>query len=201
MKRSRWTLLSFLTFVVFVTFAFSSTNEGFESLDSREEEQAGEDAYNKMMDVLTHKRCLNCHPSGSVPKQGEDSHLHNFAVVRGEEGLGLFGYDCSTCHQKENNRYSGVPGAPHWAMAPASMAWEGLSRAEIAESILDRSKNGNRSLEDIVRHMTEDALVLWAWEPGSDAEGNPREVPPVSKEDFIEAVKEWAAGGAAIPQE
>jgi len=157
--------------------------------------------FDKMMSALTHKRCVNCHPSGNAPRQGEDAHYHNFGIQRGEGGLGLEGYKCNTCHQDENNDYSGVPGAPHWALAPASMQWEGLTRVEIAHSMLDRSKNGNRSLEEIVDHLTHHELVMWAWEPGVDAEGNPRETPPISKEDYIKAVKDWAAAGAIIPFE
>lgn len=94
-----------------------------------------------------------------------------------------------------------MPGAPHWALAPPSMAWEGLNRYEIARSMMDRSKNGNRSADDIMHHLTEHELVLWAWEPGVDSEGNPRETPPVGKEEYIEAVKTWIDAGAIIPDE
>lgn len=81
------------------------------------------------------------------------------------------------------------------------MAWEGLSRNEIARSMLDPEKNGGRSPAEIEQHLTQDALVLWAFEPGVDHEGNPREAPPVSKDDFIEAVKAWFAAGMPIPED
>ena len=81
------------------------------------------------------------------------------------------------------------------------MGWQGMSRVEVAEALLDRSRNGGRSHEELIHHMTEDPLVLWAWEPGIDAAGNPREAPPVSKEDFAAAVKQWFADGAIIPAE
>lgn len=156
--------------------------------------------FNTMMDVVTHQRCMNCHPNGDRPRQGEDSHIHYFNVQRGEDGHGIGSLKCVTCHRDENNASAGIPGAPHWHLAPISMAWEGLTRAEIATSILDKDKNGNRSLDDIVKHMTEDDLVLWAFDPGVNNEGIPREKPPVSKEDFIAAVKNWAKAGAIIPQ-
>ena len=38
--------------------------------------------------VLMHPRCMNCHPSGDVPLQGDDSHLHVQNVKRGEDGKG-----------------------------------------------------------------------------------------------------------------
>lgn len=158
-----------------------------------------EESFDKMMDVLTHQRCVNCHPNDNIPKQGDDRHPHYFGVARGEEGRGFDATNCNTCHQSENNRNSGVPGAPHWALAPVSMGWEGLTRTEIAARLLDKSTNGNRTHEELVKHMTEDELVLWAWEPGVDSEGVHRKPPPVSKLEFKEAVENWFANGAVIP--
>jgi hypothetical protein len=81
------------------------------------------------------------------------------------------------------------------------MRWEGLSRIEIAKSMMNRQNNGNRSADDIMHHLTEHELVLWAWEPGIDAAGNPRELPPVPKDEYIAAVKRWIELGANIPEE
>lgn len=157
-------------------------------------------SYHTMMQVLTHERCLNCHPSDNVPKQGDDSNPHYFGMSRGADDKGFEATKCATCHQKENNAYSGVPGAPHWALAPNKMAWEGLSAAEIAKAMLDKSKNGNRSHEDLIHHLTEDELVLWAFHPGVNNEGKPRTKPPISEEAYKAAVKEWFANGAIIPE-
>ena len=157
--------------------------------------------FDKMMQVLTHKRCVNCHPSDGVPKQGEDSHPHYFGIQRGKGNHGFEATNCNTCHQKENNVFSGVPGAPEWSLAPDSMRWEGLSRTEIAKSILDPKRNGNRDHDAIMHHLTEHELVLWAWEPGVDAAGKPREKPPVPKDEYIAAVKQWFNDGAVIPEE
>ena len=159
------------------------------------------EAFETMMQVVTHKRCMNCHPDGNQPKQGENSHLHYFGVQRGNDGHGIAALKCGTCHQSENNQNSGVPGAPHWHLAPRSMAWEGLSKVEIGRRIIDRKYNGDKSIEEIEKHMTEDELVLWAFEPGLNNEGLPREKPPVSKQDYIDAVKIWIANGAKIPKE
>ncbi|MEM6725722.1 MAG: hypothetical protein AAF598_16900 [Bacteroidota bacterium] len=158
-------------------------------------------AFDTMMEVITHKRCMNCHPSDDYPRQGEDSHLHLFEVQRGEDGHGLASVECQTCHQKENNNYSGVPGAPHWHLAPKSMGWAGLSKNEVARAMMNPAKNGNRTPSEIEKHLTEDPLVLWVFEPGVNHEGNPREKPPVSKADYIAAVKSWIADGATIPNE
>ena len=154
-----------------------------------------------MMDVLTHQRCVNCHPNDNIPKQGDKGNPHNFGMAGGKNDFGFQATKCATCHQSENNKYSGTPGAPHWGLAPASMAWEGLSRAEIAKSMLNIETNGGKNHDELVKHMTEDELVLWAWKPGVDVSGKAREIPPVSESDFKAAVKEWFANGAVIPSE
>ncbi|WP_194551433.1 hypothetical protein [Zobellia nedashkovskayae] len=168
-------------------------------VNAQENEKKSDVAFHKMMDVLTHPRCLNCHPSDNVPKQGEDSHPHYFDIARGDDNVGFEATKCATCHQSENNPYSGAPGAPHWSLAPHSMRWQGLDRFEIAQSMMDGERNGGRSPEEILKHLTEDDLVLWAWEPGANIKGEPRELPPVSKEEFISAVEAWFESGHTIP--
>ena len=160
---------------------------------------SSDEAFHKIMDVLTHQRCMNCHPTDNIPKQGDSRHPHYFGMERGDDDKGFAATTCATCHQTENNDYAGVPGAPHWSLAPASMGWEGLSRVEIAERVLNRETNGDRSYKELVEHMTQDELVLWAWNPGVDANGKLREKPPVSKEDFKKAVEFWFNNGAIIP--
>lgn len=153
-----------------------------------------------MMDVLTHPRCVNCHPAGDKPHVTDASVAHRYGVQRGADNHGLPALGCSTCHQEENNDNSGVPGAPDWGLAPRSMAWEGLSRTQIARSMLDPARNGGRSLQEIVDHLTQDELVLWAWEPGVRQDGTSREPPPVPVDEYIRAVEAWARAGAPIPE-
>ncbi len=157
--------------------------------------------YTKMMDVLTSPRCINCHPNDHIPKQADDGHPHYFGMARGENNLGFQATKCITCHQTENNDYSGVPGAPEWSLAPERMFWEGLSRKEIAESMMDPERNGGRTPEETMHHLTEHALVLWAWTPGLKADGTPRNPPPVPLEEYKKAVKEWIEHGAVIPED
>ena len=171
--------------------AFSNYPESLPEASSSD--LSNEEAFNKMMTVLTHKRCVNCHPSGNAPKQGEESRIHDFGVERGS-------IDCQSCHQVENNDYSGVPGAPGWSLAPASMKWEGLSRREIAESILDKERNGGRSHEDLIHHLTEHELVLWGWNPGVNPNGEQREPVPVPFKEYKKAVYTWFEKGAMIPE-
>lgn len=172
-----------------------------QTVDKKPSPQEAEEAFDLMMKVLTHKRCVNCHPAGDAPLQGEDSHIHNFYVQRGSENHGMPGLQCKSCHLEKNNDLSGVPGAPNWSLAPIEMAWEGKTRVEIAKSITNSENNGGRSIDELVKHLTEHELVLWAWDPGVNNEGIPREKPPVGKEEYIAAVKTWAANGAKIPEE
>ena len=205
LKSIRFPLILFL--IMGITFGFTALSAEKESagemttLATHGLANAEETNFDIMMKVLTHKRCVNCHPSDNHPRQGEDMHKHYFEVQRGEKNYGIAAVQCETCHQHENNDFSGVPGAPEWSLAPISMRWLGLSRIEIAKSMLNKENNGNRSLDDIVKHLTEHELVLWAWKPGIDAAGNPREKPPVPVEEYIAAVKAWAAEGAPIPEE
>jgi len=48
--------------------------------------------------VITGPRCMNCHPAGDRPTQGNDMHEHQPPVFRGDNGVGVAGNTCSTCH-------------------------------------------------------------------------------------------------------
>ena len=109
--------------------------------------------------VLTHPRCMNCHPAGDRPRQGDLRRLHQPPVARGEDGLGLPAMRCPICHQAANFEPAGVPGNPGWQLAPHEMAWEGKTLGEICAQIKDPARNGGRSPEDIVHHVGEDHLV------------------------------------------
>lgn len=194
-------LFLFATLLIAADIDNNTSEVPSKSLENFASNSDSEENFTKMMRVLTHKRCMNCHPSDNIPKQGEDSHPHYFGMARGDGNLGFEATNCNTCHQHENNDFSGVPGAPEWSLAPHSMRWEGLSRTEIATSMLDKKRNGGRTHHQVMEHLTEHALVLWAWEPGIDAAGNPREKPPVPVDEYIEAVKEWFEAGAVIPAE
>jgi hypothetical protein len=149
-------------------------------------------AFRKVAEVLRHPRCLNCHPAGDFPRQGDLRTPHQMGVIRGADDHGVVGMRCATCHSDQN--VDEVPGAPHWALAPLAMAWEGLSDAELADSLKDPARNGKRSLEQLYDHMANDALVGWAWEPGGS-----RLPPPISRAEFARLVREWIDTGAVSP--
>jgi hypothetical protein len=134
---------------------------------------------------------------GRLPRQGDDGHPHAMDVRRGPEGHGVTGEKCSTCHQDHNLAGTHLPpGAPNWGLPPAStpMIWQGLSDAQICKSIKDPKQNKNRNLDQLVEHLTEDKLVMWAWTPG---EG--RTPVPMPHDEFAAKVKQWQAAGAPCP--
>jgi len=155
--------------------------------------------YMQMHAVLSHPRCVNCHPRDDSPKQGLEQRIHSPPITRGPRDSGPLGLPCSACHTEANYDPAGVPGAPNWHLAPRSMAWEGKTAAELCRAMTDRSRNGDRKLQATVEHLTEDKLVAWGWEPGINVYREPREPVPVPKEEFNRIVTAWARTGGACP--
>ena len=145
--------------------------------------------------VLTHPRCVNCHPAGDRPRQGEDGHPHQPPVARGADGHGFPAMRCSNCHQQANFDPARMPGHPEWHLAPRAMAWEGKTLAEICEQIKDPNRNGGRSLEDLVHHIGDDSLVGWAWAPGFG-----RTPAPGTQQTAGALVEAWVRTGAVCPK-
>jgi hypothetical protein len=142
--------------------------------------------FQPIFEVLKHPRCLNCHTETDFPRQGDERRRHDQLVMRGPDDHGVPTLQCSACHQDRNVDDGAVPGAPHWGLAPLSMAWEGLTPAQLCERLKDRSRNGDRDLEALFTHMAEDELVLWGWSPG----GN-RTTPPLDHLEFVNALRAW----------
>jgi hypothetical protein len=155
---------------------------------------SGDGTFAPIARVLRHPRCLNCHPTGDHPHVGDDARLHAMNVQRGREGFGVPAMRCTACHRDRNQDAAHVPGAPHWHLAPRSMGWEGLDDHGLAEALKDRMKNGDRSLADLRRHMAEDPLVLWGWQPGVG-----RAPVPIAHAEFVAAIDAWITAGAPSP--
>ena len=58
--------------------------------------------FGEIAKVLTHPRCMNCHPAGEHPLQGADRHEHMPPAWRGDGGTGIAGALCSSCHTEKN---------------------------------------------------------------------------------------------------
>src|SRR5450759_1049229 len=128
--------------------------------------------------VITDPRCMNCHPAGDHPLQGDDHHIHQPAAFRGEANNGGPGLRCATCHSLRNftlsvgeASYQSIPGHPRWALAPLEMAWEGKSVGDICRQIKDPTRNGGRSLALLHEHFAKDDFGGMGLEPrcGADA--------------------------------
>ncbi|MGC6400495.1 Isoquinoline 1-oxidoreductase subunit [Sphingomonas sp. FW199] len=154
--------------------------------------------FTEMGKVLQHPRCVNCHPRTDSPLQGDEGRYHMPPVERGKDGHGVAGMECSTCHGPENVAYANgtgsIPGYPEWHLAPASMAWEGKSLREICEQLKDRTRNGGKTLDQIVTHNAEDGLVGWGWNPGKG-----RTPAPGTQAQFGELTRAWVESGAKCP--
>lgn len=88
-----------------------------------------------------------------------------------------------------------VPGNPRWRLAPAKVAWQGLTLGQICIQIKDPARNGGKDMPALAKHVSEDALVGWAWAPGAD-----RIPAPGTQKEFGALIKARAAGGAACPK-
>jgi hypothetical protein len=148
--------------------------------------------------VLTHPRCMNCHPAGEHPLQGADHHEHRPKVWRNDTGN--FGTPCGECHTEKNvtlheaASYKSIPGHPRWAVAPLEMAWQGKSLGEICRQLKDTAKNGGRDLKLLQEHVAKDDLVAWGWSPGQG-----RDPAPGTQEMAGQLVQAWIDSGAECP--
>jgi hypothetical protein len=155
-------------------------------------------AWETVYAVLQHPRCLNCHPAGDRPLQGDDSHPHVQNVVRGPDGHGVYALRCDACHQDRNLGGAHLPpGAPGWHLPTPStpLVFEGLASGELCRQMKDPRRNGGKSPAELEHHMVEDALVLWGWDPG---EGRTPVATP--QPAFAAAVRAWVASGCDCPE-
>lgn len=144
--------------------------------------------------VLRDPRCLNCHPVDDRPRQTDERRIHQMNVVRGPDNLGFVNMRCNACHRDENNDDTGVPGAPNWHLAPLSMGWQGLDDGALCNALLDTNRNGGKSLDEIVKHLRDDPLVLWGWAPGKG-----RKPVHMPHPEFMTHVEAWQSAGAPCP--
>ena len=162
-----------------------------------EQRKKAEDAFIDIYAVLQHPRCLNCHPNGDRPLQGDNSQPHAMNISRESITAGL---QCAACHQTQNSEAYGIeggpPGAPNWHLPEKDMPliFEGRNPGQLCLQLKDPNENGHKSLEQIYEHIAYDPLVLWGWDPG----GN-RLKPPVSHADFTKQFRLWIDLGAPCP--
>src|SRR5882724_8663856 len=93
-------LIIVISVIGFMSFRFEGNNATTGNVNKDSIESVT--AFMKVYKVLMSPCCMNCHPAGDVPLQGDDSHLHPQGVKRGPEGKGLYALKCYNCHQAEN---------------------------------------------------------------------------------------------------
>ncbi len=165
---------------------------------SPELEKQGRAAFGEVYRVLLHPRCMNCHPDGDEPLQTDQSLPHKMNIGHQSTEAGL---ECAACHQTQNSEALGVvggpPGAPHWGLPDRDtpLIFQGRTPAQLCAQLKNPQENGNRTLQDLLHHVSKDALVLWGWSPG----GN-RTVPPLSHPQFVEQFQLWVDSNGACPE-
>jgi len=181
-------------------FAFPITDapayETVKAAAVKKDSAASVAAFKDVYKVLMSPRCLNCHPKGDVPLQGDDSHIHSMLPKRGKDGKGLFAMKCTNCHQPTNT--AGVhtpPGNKEWHLPPADMkmVFEGKTPHQLAKQLINPATNGHKDLQKLIAHADDD-LVVAAWNPG---EG--RTLPPLTHAQFKKAFLTWLNTGAFAP--
>lgn len=153
-------------------------------------------AFLQVYSVLMSPRCMNCHPSGNRPLQGDDNHIHTMNVQRGKDGKGLYALKCSNCHQPQNTEgLHTPPGNPKWQLPPADMkmVFQGRSAHDLALQIMDYNRNGHKNKEQLIEHAR-DTLVKAGWHMGGD-----RTPPPLAYDDFVKAWDTWINNGGYAP--
>jgi mono/diheme cytochrome c family protein len=205
----------FLVSITFVTVCSVAETNAHIGVESVHDDAAARAAFLEAYKVFMHPRCVNCHPAGDAPLQGEDSRPHGFfRLRRGTDGQGVFAVKCVNCHQVQNQEGPHMPpGAPYplkdgaedpahraeprWHLPPAamSMVFEKRTAGQLCRQLLNKKKNGDMTTAQLIDHVTHDPLVLWGWNPG---EG--RSVPPLTHEEFVQQVKEWLNNGGACPK-
>jgi len=165
---------------------------------AKQDTDASRAAFLQVYRVLTSPRCQNCHPAGDAPLQGDDSHVHLQNVKRGNDGHGVYGMRCDTCHPAKNLAGEHTPpGNPKWSLPSPEqkMVFVGRSPLELCRQLKDPKQNGGRTLAALLDHVATDDLVGWAWNPGDG-----RTLPPLSRVETAAQMKVWVEGGAACPE-
>jgi hypothetical protein len=193
------TVLFIISVVLLMSFVMKngSVTDKINNVDINKDSVGSVKAFMDVYRVLMSPRCMNCHPSGDVPLQGDDSHLHSMLPRRGKDGKGVYAMKCSNCHQPTNLEGLGKPpGHPDWHLPPANMKmiFQGRTPHQLAKQLVNPKTNGNKTLKQLMAHA-DDGLVKAGWNMG---EG--RTVPPMTHEEFKKAWITWIEKGAYAPK-
>ena len=155
-------------------------------------------AFKEVYKVLMSPRCVNCHPKGDVPLQGDNNVIHSMQPQRGKDGKGIYAMKCANCHQPSNGPVLHTPpGNPDWHLPPVDMKmiFEGKTAHELAKQLVNPELNGYKDIKKLIAHA-DDGLVKSGWNPGSG-----RTVPPLTHKQFKKVWITWLQTGAYAPAE
>jgi hypothetical protein len=198
-KKMITVLFIIISLVTFMSFGIKNSpaaaNDRHENINKDSVESVM--AFMNVYSVLMSPRCMNCHPSGDIPLQGDDSRLHAMLPQRGKDGKGVYAMKCANCHQPTNLDGSAKPpGHPDWHLPPANMkmVFQGRTPEQLAKQLVNPKTNGNKTLDQLLAHA-DDGLVKAGWNMG---EG--RTKPPMTHEEFKKAWITWITKGAYAPR-
>jgi len=190
-------MIIILSVIAITTSAFKDKNLKVIHDDINKDSVESVKAFMEVYKVLMSPRCMNCHPAGEHPLQGDDNHIHTMNVQRGKDGKGIYAVKCSNCHQPENTPgLHTPPGNPKWQLPPANMkmVFQGRTPHQLALQIMDYNKNGHKNKEQLLEHAR-DTLVKAGWNMG---EG--RMPPPLAYNDFLKVWDTWISKGGYAPK-
>lgn len=171
-------------------------------------EAEGLAAWERILSVVSHPRCVNCHvdesgvPMWSGPSYGA-TRPHGMAIRAGESRVGAEYIPCAVCHVDLPGANTVPHAAPHtggiWMLAPAEFAWFGRDGAEICAQMRDPARNGGRDGAGLVEHILHDAeiaaFITWGFAPGGG-----REPAPGTMQGHLEDMALWVAAGMPCPE-
>jgi hypothetical protein len=164
-----------ISIVVFMNFGFRDESAIIRITKKKtviKDSIASVKAFMDVYQVLMSPRCMNCHPSGDTPLQGDDSHIHSMLPRRGKDGKGVYAMKCSNCHQPTNLEGLNKPArSSDWHLPPSNMkmVFEGKTPNQLAKQLVNPKTNGNKTLKQLIEHA-DDGLVKVGWDMG---EGRP----------------------------
>ena len=135
--------------------------------------------FNEIAKVLTHPRCMNCHPAGEIRCRART--VTNICRRRGAK-TSLQVRSAPPARLVTTTRTSQSPRPPPTKASPAIRAgasrrcrwlWQGKSIGDICRQVKDVSRNGGRDLALLQEHIAKDDLVAWGSNPGPGREPAP----------------------------
>lgn len=164
-------------------------------------------AWERIHDVFTHPRCLNCHVGkDSIPlwstRDSDSAQAHGMRIQGGDSRIGAETLLCSSCHQVSLRPNTVPHAAPHtgmvWRLAPIEFQWTDKNSVEICEQVRAPQTNGGRDEAALIEHILHDArvrgFISWGFDPGPD-----RSSPPGSLQSHLEDMAMWTSAGMPCP--